>query len=188
KSYVLQDADGLVAEAHSISAGLDYPGVGPEHAWLKDSGRARYVSVTDDEALAAFDLLAKSEGIICALESAHAIAHLPALARTLGGGMRLKSTLDLLREFRKVSAVPVVLFGYFNPIFSYGCAKLTADARAAGAEGLLVVDLPLDEADELRVPARAAGLDWVPLLAPTSTPARIARAAEVADGFVYYVS
>ncbi|MFI5206844.1 MAG: tryptophan synthase subunit beta [Gemmatimonadales bacterium] len=73
-SYLLQDADGQVLEAHSISAGLDYPGVGPEHAALKDSGRARYVSVTDAEALAAFERLARLEGIIPALETAHAVA------------------------------------------------------------------------------------------------------------------
>jgi len=75
-SYLLQDGDGQVAPAHSVSAGLDYPGVGPEHSHLKDSGRARYVSVTDDEALAAFDALARLEGIIPALETAHAVAHL----------------------------------------------------------------------------------------------------------------
>ena len=75
-SYLLQDADGQVAPAHSISAGLDYPGVGPEHSWLKDTGRARYVSVTDDEALDAFHRLSRLEGIIPALESAHAVAHL----------------------------------------------------------------------------------------------------------------
>lgn len=74
-SYLLQDESGQVAPAHSISAGLDYPGVGPEHAYLKDSGRARYVAVTDDEALAAFQTLSRLEGIIPALESAHAIAH-----------------------------------------------------------------------------------------------------------------
>ncbi|MFQ5536671.1 MAG: tryptophan synthase subunit beta [Gemmatimonadota bacterium] len=73
-SYLLQDADGQVAPAHSVSAGLDYPGVGPEHAYLKDSGRARYTSVTDEEALQAFHLLARLEGIIPALESAHAVA------------------------------------------------------------------------------------------------------------------
>jgi tryptophan synthase beta chain len=73
-SYLLQDADGQVAAAHSVSAGLDYPGVGPEHAALKDSGRARYVAVTDREALAAFERLARLEGIIPALEPAHAIA------------------------------------------------------------------------------------------------------------------
>ena len=74
KSFLLQDADGQVLEAHSISAGLDYPGVGPEHAWLKDIGRARYVAVTDDEALHAFQTLCRLEGIIPALESSHALA------------------------------------------------------------------------------------------------------------------
>jgi tryptophan synthase beta chain len=73
-SYLLQDAHGQVHPAHSISAGLDYPGVGPEHAWLKDSGRATYVSVSDDEALSGFGLLSRLEGIIPALESAHAVA------------------------------------------------------------------------------------------------------------------
>ena len=74
KSYLLQNADGQVQEAHSISAGLDYPGVGPEHAWLKECGRARYVAVEDRAALDAFQLLARLEGIIPALESSHAIA------------------------------------------------------------------------------------------------------------------
>jgi tryptophan synthase beta chain len=75
ETYVLQDEDGQIAESWSVSAGLDYPAVGPEHAFLKDSGRAEYVGATDDEALAAFALLARSEGIICAFESAHALAH-----------------------------------------------------------------------------------------------------------------
>ena len=75
-SYLLQDADGQIAPAHSVSAGLDYPGVGPEHSWLKDLGRAHYVSVTDAEALDAFHRLSRLEGIIPALESAHAVAHL----------------------------------------------------------------------------------------------------------------
>jgi tryptophan synthase beta chain len=73
-SAVLQDEEGQIEEAHSISAGLDYPGSGPEHAWLRDSGRARYLAVTDDEALAAFRKLARLEGIIPALESSHALA------------------------------------------------------------------------------------------------------------------
>jgi len=76
KSYLLQDENGQIKEAYSISAGLDYPGVGPEHAYLKETGRANYVSVTDDEALEAFQLLSKTEGIIPALESAHALAYL----------------------------------------------------------------------------------------------------------------
>ncbi len=83
KTYLLQDDDGQIQHAHSISAGLDYPGVGPEHALLKDLGRAEYVSVTDDEALAAFRMITEMEGIIPALESAHAIAYLLKLAPEL---------------------------------------------------------------------------------------------------------
>ncbi len=83
RSYVLQNEDGQVLPTHSISAGLDYPGVGPEHSWLKESGRAEYVSATDDEALEAFQYLARIEGIIPALESSHAVAHALRLAPTL---------------------------------------------------------------------------------------------------------
>src|SRR6185436_13782309 len=82
-SYVLQNDDGQVAEAHSISAGLDYPGVGPEHAYYKDAGRFEYVSVTDAEALEGFQALTRLEGIMPALESAHAVAHAMRLAKTL---------------------------------------------------------------------------------------------------------
>ncbi|MEH1126037.1 tryptophan synthase subunit beta [Micromonospora sp. CPCC 206061] len=88
RTYVLQDDDGQTLESHSISAGLDYPGVGPEHAWLHDTGRASYLPVTDDEAMAAFQLLCRTEGIIPALESAHAIAGIikvvPSLREELG--------------------------------------------------------------------------------------------------------
>ena len=80
ETYVLQDADGQISESWSVSAGLDYPAVGPEHAHLKDSGRADYVGATDEEALAAFRLLAEKEGILCAFESAHALAHALKLA------------------------------------------------------------------------------------------------------------
>ena len=83
KSYVLQDDDGQVSIAHSISAGLDYPGVGPEHSHLKETGRAKYVAVTDDEAVRALHLLCRREGIIPALESSHALAYLPELISTL---------------------------------------------------------------------------------------------------------
>jgi tryptophan synthase beta chain len=86
KTYLLQDADGQIIDAHSISAGLDYPGIGPEHAWLHDSGRAEYVSATDDEALEMFQLCSKLEGIIPALEPAHALARTIDLARELGKG------------------------------------------------------------------------------------------------------
>jgi len=83
RTYVLCDDDGQIIETHSISAGLDYPGVGPEHAFLKDMGRAEYVGVTDDEAMAAFHQLARTEGILAALESSHAIAQAAKLAREL---------------------------------------------------------------------------------------------------------
>ena len=83
RTYLMQDENGQIIETHSISAGLDYPGVGPEHAWLKDSGRADYVAITDDEALAAFHALCRLEGIIPALESSHALAHAAKLAPTL---------------------------------------------------------------------------------------------------------
>jgi len=83
RTYLLQDANGQIQETHSISAGLDYPGVGPEHAWLKDTGRAKYVAVTDDEALNAFHTLCHLEGIIPALESSHALAYAMKLAPTM---------------------------------------------------------------------------------------------------------
>ena len=83
RTYLLQDADGQIQETHSISAGLDYPGVGPEHAWLKDTGRAQYVSVTDDETLNAFHLMCRLEGIIPALESSHAVAYALKIAPTM---------------------------------------------------------------------------------------------------------
>jgi tryptophan synthase beta chain len=85
RTYVLQDADGQTVESHSISAGLDYPGVGPEHAWLHDSGRARYQPVTDAEAMEAFSLLCRTEGIIPAIESAHAVAGALRVARERPG-------------------------------------------------------------------------------------------------------
>ncbi len=81
RTYLMEDENGQIIEGHSISAGLDYPGVGPEHAYLKDIGRAEYTSVTDKEALEAFHLLTKIEGIMPALESAHAVAYAAKLAK-----------------------------------------------------------------------------------------------------------
>ncbi len=94
RTYLLQDANGQIIETHSISAGLDYPGVGPEHAYLNDIGRAEYVSVTDDEALAAFHRLCRSEGIIPALESSHAVAYAMKLAPTLASDTHLLVNLS----------------------------------------------------------------------------------------------
>jgi tryptophan synthase beta chain len=97
KSYVLTHEEegrlGQIAHAHSISAGLDYPGVGPEHSQWKDSGRASYVSRTDEEALRAIELLARTEGILCALETAHAIAALPEVAKQVSPGLGQRGTI-----------------------------------------------------------------------------------------------
>ena len=94
RTYLLQDADGQIIETHSISAGLDYPGVGPEHAYLKDIGRAEYVGITDDEALAAFHRLCRTEGIIPALESSHAVAHAIKMAPAMRSDQHLLVNLS----------------------------------------------------------------------------------------------
>jgi tryptophan synthase beta chain len=94
KSYLLQDGAGQIRETHSISAGLDYPGVGPEHSFLKDSGRASYVAVTDEEALEGFELLSRTEGIIPALESAHAVFHAAKIAKSLDGNQMIAICLS----------------------------------------------------------------------------------------------
>ncbi len=89
RTYIMANDDGQISATHSVSAGLDYPGVGPEHAWLKDSNRAKYVAITDDEALDAFRELTRTEGIMPALESAHAVAYAKKLAKQLGKGKRI---------------------------------------------------------------------------------------------------
>ncbi|QSA97092.1 tryptophan synthase subunit beta [Methylococcus sp. EFPC2] len=94
RTYLMEDEDGEIIETHSISAGLDYPGVGPEHAWLKDSGRATYVSITDDEAMQGFHTLTRLEGIIPALESSHAIAYAMKLAPTLSPDQQILVNLS----------------------------------------------------------------------------------------------
>jgi tryptophan synthase beta chain len=96
RSLILQDDDGQIRESHSISAGLDYPAVGPEHAWLHAQGRVEYVGITDDEALAAFAELARCEGILPALESAHALAHAKKLALTAHTRRADRETLILV--------------------------------------------------------------------------------------------
>ncbi len=94
RTYLLQDANGQITETHSVSAGLDYPGVGPEHAYLKDIGRAEYVSITDDEALSAFHRLCRTEGIIPALESSHAVAYAMKMAATMRADQHLLVNLS----------------------------------------------------------------------------------------------
>jgi tryptophan synthase alpha chain len=108
--------------------------------------------------------------------------------RALTAGTTLTGVLALIAEFRRRSAIPIVLFGYANPFLRYGAERLAADAVASGADGLLCVDLPPEEADDLQLATDAAGLDLIFLLAPTSDRARIQRVKARARGFVYYVS
>jgi tryptophan synthase alpha chain len=109
--------------------------------------------------------------------------------RALAGGMTLRRTLAMARAFRDGDdATPIVLMGYYNPIFSHGVDRFLADARAAGIDGLIVVDLPPEEDDELCLPARAAGIDFIRLATPTTDDARLPVVLRNSGGFVYYVS
>lgn len=108
--------------------------------------------------------------------------------RSLAQGATLRKVLGVVEQVRAQTDIPVVLFGYYNPILSFGEAKLAEEARRSGVDGFLVVDLPPEDCGVLREPAIAQGLDYVPLLAPTSGPGREAKAAEVATSFIYYVS
>ncbi len=111
-----------------------------------------------------------------------------ALARGLGAGASLAAILSMVSELRAQTQIPIILFGYFNPIFHYGCERLCADAARAGIDGILTIDLPPEEAGELKRPARANGLDIIYLLAPTTPIDRSRTIARSASGFLYYVS
>jgi tryptophan synthase alpha chain len=108
--------------------------------------------------------------------------------RALAGGATLAGVLDTVRKIREKSAIPIILFGYYNPFFKYGLERIVKDAAEAGADGFLIVDLPPEEAGELKTHTDKAGMDIVFLLAPTSTSERIGLVAENASGFVYLVS
>ena len=111
-----------------------------------------------------------------------------AAQRGLKSGASLASILSMVSELRKETEIPLILFGYFNPIVHYGCDRLCTDAARAGIDALLVVDLPPEEADELKTPARANGLDLIYLLAPTTPIERARKVVRSASGFIYYVS
>ena len=300
-TYVLQDADGQIASTHSVSAGLDYPAVGPEHAFLRQAGRAEYTSVSDDEALAAFHALSEQEGIIPALESAHAVAYAMRLAATLSpeqivvinlsgrgdkdvetvqklsplasasadaghfggeamsaianafarvrregrGGfipyitagdpdlaatydillalgragatvielgfpfsdpmadgpviqracaralknrVTMRDVLEVAREAKSKLACPVVLFSYLNPVLQYGLERMITTAGENGISGLLLTDLPADNAARLGVFAREHQVDLITLAAPTCTDERLKIVCAHASGFIYAVS
>ncbi|MGB5217604.1 MAG: tryptophan synthase subunit alpha [Smithella sp.] len=108
--------------------------------------------------------------------------------RALKTGTTLQGVLDLVADVRKVSEIPIVLFGYFNPIFVYGVKKFAHAARHAGVDGVLVVDLPYEEANELRDYTDAMGIDFISLIAPTTGEKRLCKIAAKASEFLYYIS
>ena len=109
--------------------------------------------------------------------------------RALAQGQTLARTLEMVRGFRTGDPhTPVILMGYFNPIYSYGVAQFMADARRAGVDGLIIVDTPLEQDEDCRNPAQAAGLDFIRLVSPMTDEARLRRVLADADGFVYYIS
>ena len=287
-SAIVMDEDGQIQEAHSVSAGLDYPGTGPEHAYLRDTGRASYHPMNDDGALTALRELARLEGIIPALESSHAIAwllenplegegfdvlclsgrgdkdlaeYVRRTSELIAGEKRIRAAFDAasaegraalmpymmagypdrdaglavarayvdagadlielgvpfsdpladgptvhsagtqalangatlrtaLEACEAVSAeIPVVLMVYVNMVLAHGgAAEFAGLARAAGAAGVIVPDLPLGEAEDVRDAFAEAGLAMVPLVAPTTSAERRKAICEVARGFVYLVS
>ncbi len=111
-----------------------------------------------------------------------------AAQRALKAGTTLTGVLQMVADARKISQIPIVLFGYFNPIFSYGVKKFAEDARKAGVDGVLVVDLPPEEAQELRQFTDTAGIDFISLVAPTTGMQRVKKIANAATGFLYYIS
>jgi tryptophan synthase alpha chain len=108
--------------------------------------------------------------------------------RALKAGTNLQGVLDLVADVRKTSSIPIVLFGYYNPIFAYGAKKFAQAAKKAGVDGVLVVDLPPEEAQELRTHTDAAGIDFISLVAPTTPEKRLRQIAATATGFLYYIS
>ncbi len=109
--------------------------------------------------------------------------------RALGAGMSLTKTLDMVRAFRSQNTVtPIVLMGYYNPVYTYGPERFARDAAAAGVDGLLIVDVPPEEDAEIRIPLKAAGIDLIRLIAPTSIGPRLRTLVDGASGFLYYVS
>ena len=108
--------------------------------------------------------------------------------RAIKAGTTLRGVLDLVADIRRASRIPIVLFGYFNPIFAYGAQKFSKAAKDAGVDGILVVDLPPEEADELRMFTDAAGIDFISLVAPTTGDDRLKAILKAASGFLYCIS
>ncbi|SIT77677.1 tryptophan synthase subunit alpha [Pontibaca methylaminivorans] len=172
-----------------------------QFAKLKASGRKAFVSYTmagDPDYDTSLEILRGLPGagvdiIELGLPFTDPMADGPTIQlagqRALEAGMTLRRTLDLARTFREQDdATPIVLMGYYNPIYSYGVERFLTDAKDAGIDGLIVVDLPPEEDDELCIPAQAAGISFIRLATPTTDDARLPRVMQNTSGFVYYVS
>ena len=170
-------------------------------AELKAAGRKAFIpfiSAGDPDAETSFAIMEKlpaagADIIELGMPFSDPMADGPAVQasslRALKSGAGMIRTLELVKKFRKTdNKTPIVLMGYFNPIHAYGAARFTRDAAAAGADGLIVVDLPPEEDEVLRVPAKAQGLDMIRLATPTSDDARLTTILKDASGFLYYVS
>jgi tryptophan synthase alpha chain len=170
-------------------------------AELKAAGRKAFIpfiSAGDPDAQTSFAIMEKlpaagADLIELGMPFSDPMADGPAVQasslRALHEGANMVRTLELVKKFRKTDdKTPIVLMGYFNPIHAYGAARFTKDAAAAGADGLIVVDLPPEEDEVLRLPAKAHGLDIIRLATPTSDDARLATILKDASGFLYYVS
>lgn len=160
-------------------------------------GFVAYITAGDPSAEATLDILhaladAGTDVIELGVPFSDPLADGPTIqaasGRALAAGMTVAGTLKLVRQFREKSEVPIVLFTYLNPIYTYGFEKFLADAATAGADGLLILDLPPDEAEQNAELISTGGLDPIRLIAPTTPPDRMARITATGQGFVYYVS
>ena len=174
---------------------------GPRFAALREEGRAGFVTFVtagDPDYRTSLEILkglpeAGADIIELGMPFTDPMADGPAVQassqRALAAGQTMIRTLDMVREFRLGdNETPIVLMGYYNPIYAYGPARFLADAQAAGVDGLIVVDLPPEEDDELCLPAREAGISFVRLATPTTDEKRLPKVLNHASGFIYYVS
>ena len=169
RTYLLQNEDGQIRDAHSISAGLDYPGIGPEHAWLHELGRVQYVSITDDEALEAFQLSSRLEGIIPALEPAHALAHVAKIAPTLPRDHLIVMNM-CGRGDKDIFAVADHLGRPAVSRIERRFAALRAEGRAGLVTYLTAGDPDPDTSARLFGGLAAAGADLIEIGMPFSDP------------------
>src|SRR5260370_1313434 len=188
-TYVLQNSDGQIATTHSISAGLDYPAIGPEHAWLPDQRPAQYAAVSAAPALDAARKFVRgragagADAVEPGVPFSDPLADGPTIQRAseraLRSGTSLAGVIDLVRRIRQSSQVPLVLFSYYNPILQMGLEKFARAASEAGADGVLATDLTPEESADYRRILAAHHLDTIFLGAPTSPDHRLATIAAV---------